>query len=205
MLTLSQNKKIAISAIAIFAVSFMFMLFFLETGGIQTTTIQTDAVHVNESSIAEASLEAAYREYLSDKDAPMVVIDVEGKVKYASADFCSMLSVKCDALTGHSLFDHINSKDMAEFVSSHSKLISEGEKLEGIGPYRISGNDGELLVMLSAYPVLNKKNKVIEIIFSAKDLTEQVEELNKNTDNDPGPAWIKHIYPDSRLMVDKII
>lgn len=215
MLKLSQNKKIALSAIALFLVSFSLMLFFLNNGFESTNHSQVNVLEINGHagySSEAVDLEMSYRNYLKDPNAPFFVTDATGEIKYAGKDFCQFLSVKCDVFVGSVLFDYINSKDLSTVVADHTKLIQEGEPAEGLGPYRMLKRDKELLLLFNAYPVSDKDGKVSEIIFSVKDLTEQVEELKENKEKQDR-FWLEKLYPkikdvedqqDIRMVVDKI-
>jgi PAS domain S-box-containing protein len=222
MLTLSQNKKIAISAIALFIVSFTIMLFFLEKNGNDLDHGQVDILDVTGHEDVEAEEndpEAIYREYLADEENPIFVIDAEGTIQFASDDLCRLLKVDCENFIESSFFNYVNTKDLPDLVAAHTKLIQDPEPTEGLGPYRILKAQKEILVLLNAYPIVDKDGKVIEIVFGMKDITTQAEELNdegvpeeedsiRNNDN-----WIEKLYPkinemkdqqEIRMVVDKI-
>lgn len=230
---ISQNKKIAISAIGVFVVSFMAMLFFLSNSSSDGGNLKTNVLHANKDEAHDLNEpEAAYREYIDDSRAPIVVTNPEGEVLYASEAFCSLISADDDVIVGTLIFDYINTKDLAELFTSHTKLLQGGERIEGIGPLRMLKGEEEVLVLLSAYPIMNKDNMVVKIIFSARDLTEQVHEFNGDTSekvkvkdkeenkeensSDQKGNWIKYLYPkinelentkeldDPELIVDKI-
>lgn len=208
---LTQNNKIIVSAIAIFLVSFALMLFFLENNGADLDHGRVDVLHSGEHR-EDASLETFYRNYLKDVDALMFVANVEGEVNFADSEFCGFLAVGCEEFVGSVFFDYINSKDLSAFTADHSKLIQEGEAIEGLGPYRMLKGNEEILVLLNAYPILDKDDRVTEIVFSVKDLTEQVEEMQDKSEGGK-KKWIQEVYPrikemrdqpDVRMMVDKI-
>lgn len=220
--TLSQNKKIAISAMALFLVSFAAMLLFLESG--ETSTQKASVLNAgkgeNNESVSENAEQLkidAYKSYLKEVDSQFFVTTAEGKFIYMNDEFCELLSVKCEDLKDKPFFDYINSKDLSTVVSNHTKLIQDGEPSEGLGPYRMIKGKEEILVLFSAYPILGEDLKVSEIVFSVKDLTAQAEELNENGKTDEKQEedknWIKSLYPkikemkdenDIRRMVDKI-
>jgi len=82
MAFLSQNKKIALSALSLFLLSLTSMVLFLsDLGGEHAKTDVLgagDAAH----SVQEANAEAEYRALLSDTELPILVIDSEGKVVF---------------------------------------------------------------------------------------------------------------------------
>jgi PAS domain S-box-containing protein len=220
-ITLTQNRKIAITAVALFLLSFAFMLFFLKNGG-EGSHSQVDVLgagnHGEESS--EVDMESFYREYTEGNQLePIFVTNTEGIVSYSVEAFCDLISVECETLIGSSIFDYINSEDLTAVFSNHTKLIQDGEVDEGIGPYRMLKSDKEILVLLSVYPILGEDEKVTELVFLVKDLTEQVEEMNSDDSEDSNSPekkdenWIYDLYPkikdtgntgEVRMVVDKI-
>lgn len=222
MLTLTQNKKIAISAISLFLVSFTSMLFFLKNNGTDLNNGQTNVVGSNEynsEQTEEVNEESVYRGYLGNEESPIFVVNTEGKIVFASDDCCGLLSVSCDKFIGELFFDYINTKDLSALVAEHTKLIQNPKFTENIGPYRMIKDDKEILVLFDAYPILDDNKKVTEIIFSVKDITEQAEELNESPSISPSNAeneqktWFDDLYPqiqdmknqqEIRMMVDKI-
>lgn len=220
MLTLTQNKKIAISAISLFLVSFAGMLFFLKNNGNELeqgkTNVLESTKHGTEQ-VAEIDQESIYREYIGSEENPIFVVNAEGNVVFASDDCCKLLSVNCDEFVGKLFFDYINTKDLSSLVSAHTKLIQDPKSTEGLGPYRMIKDNKEILVLFDAYPILDEDKKVTEIIFSVKDITEQAEGLNDpdapQTPKDKEKTWFDDLYPkiqdmkeeqDMRMMVDKI-
>lgn len=207
MSILSQNKKIALCAGFVFTISFATMVFFLEKQGNSLEHVQTDVIHAEENT----SEEAGFRKIAGDSEDPLVVINAEGKVEFGSEDFCKLLKVGCDELKEALLFDYIHSKDLSKFASDHSKIVHNGEKKEGIGPYRIVVSGEEILAIFNAYPVLDGK-KVSQIILTVRDLTDQVESINSEDEGEvEQPKWIRKLYPrikeeDSglKLVVDKV-
>ncbi len=217
MHTLSQNKKIAISAIALFLVSFSSMLFFLENheGELDSGHVNILEASNHEDLAAEDDPEAIYRSYLGDQESPIFVVDAEGKIGYASKGSCNLLQVDCESFIGTLFFDYINTKDLPELVSAHTKLIQEPSLTEGLGPYRMLQEDKEILVLLSAFPLFDEEGKVEQIVFGMKDLSEQVEELNEEEEatEKKDKHWLDDLYPkikdmkeeqELRMMVDKI-
>lgn len=189
----------------------MFMLFFLENNGVDLEHGQVDVLH-SASHAEETSLEMFYKNHTSGDNDLIFVANAEGEVQYATAEFCEFLEVKCSEFVGSVFFDYINSKDLSEFIPDHSKLLQDGEAVEGHGPYRMLKGDEEILVLLNAYPILDREDKVTEIVFSVKDLTEQVEEMNDEPERGE-KKWIQEVYPrieemsdqnEVRMMVDKI-
>ncbi len=204
MITLSQNKKIAITAIALFLVSFVAMLFFLENNGEDSSHGQVNILEVggHGGEIVVIDPETMYREYMGGTENPVFVMNADGQIIFATDDCCDLLAVDCDDYVGKSFFEYINTKDLPEFVTSHLKLVQNPKLTEGMGPYRMVGEKKEILVLFNAYPVVDAEGKVEEIVFSIKDITEQAEEMNKDAekiDNVEG-AWIKTFYPKVASM-----
>lgn len=243
MPSLSQNKKIAISAIAVFIVSFSIMLFFLGKGDDVAQKSQTNlmdfeheegkdggAENADDVKLSEIAIAAIYKPYLEDVTAPFFVIDVEGNFQYLSEKFCQLMLSKCEQLKNKKLFDFVNSKDLSDFVSVHTKLIQNGKDLSGIGPLRMITGEKEKLLLLNAKLLKGKKSKIELIIFSVKDLTQKANELknhsteknvtqsaeeeqgenDQKTDGDNEEAtekkdssdWIDDLYPKIKEMRD---
>ncbi len=199
MLTLSQNKKIAITAIALFLISFAAMLFFLENNGEDSNHGQVNILDVggHGEEVVVIDPETMYREYMGGTENPVFVMNADGQITFATDDCCNLLAVDCDDYVGKSFFEYINTKDLPDFVTSYMKLVQEPKLTEGMGPYRMIGEEKEILVLFSAYPVVDIEGKVEEIVFSIKDITEQAEEMNKNereVENTEG-VWIETFYP----------
>ncbi len=220
---LTQNRKIALAAVMLFVLSFMGMLFYLENASMEFDHGQTAVMHATEAT-GELSAEDKYRSYFDNKENPVFTVNIEGKIVFASTDFCELLSIQCGGIIDNKIFDFVNSKDLPDLVSVYTRLIQQKEKQNGLGPYRMLQNDREILILFDVYPVLDNHEEIQEIVFSAKDLTEQVEELNENG-NGENPAdeakdedtdtqnWIYQIYPkiremqkdqDVKMLVDKI-
>lgn len=220
MAKISQNKKIALSAVAIFIVSFSVMLFFLgdNQGGLgsgeanvlnsggshgeQTETI--DLAKYSEESISEA-LKA---------DEPIFVVTAEGIFDKANSNFCNILDFECEKLKGKKLFDYISKDHIADFVSAHSELILYGKNMDGIGPIKMANKKHERLLLFSAKPLADEDGKVSHIIFAAKDLTEIIKDFRKvdKEKTEEQRKWFERLYPrieesenqDTKILVDKI-
>lgn len=189
MNSLSQNKKIALSALGVFIISFVTMLFFLKSsaftsmGDIEANILQSGGHEseskedLNESGKGEEA-EAGYRGYLHETDEPLVVTNSEGKIEYISEDFCELIDVRCSILNDTLLFNYINVADLTDFVVAHSKLMQSEDILEGLGPFRMLKGDREILVLFNAHAVKSEDGNVSHIIFSANDITKRVEEMN---------------------------
>lgn len=222
MTHLSQNRKIAFSAFGLFLISFVMMALFLKNssdlgqgeanvlGAEGGHEIQADSVGVVDTDFAKI---------IGETSDPVIVTNAEGKVEYANEKFCSMISVKCEKFQGVLFFDFINSKDLSGFVSTHGKLFQTGVKIDGIGPYRLLKGKTEIIVLFDAEPLL-KDGKVFAVSLHVKDITDKVNELNKDksavpTTENPqeNKDWIENIYPnlkwikdstDIKLMVNKL-
>lgn len=205
MITLSQNKKIVIASMGIFFISFSSLIFFLEQGKNAGEHGQTNVLHAPSSSSEETSSaeEKPYLESIDELKTPFFIIDEEGTILHISDKFERLLNMGTEA-EGEKIFDYINSKDIASLASVHAKTIHDGKSKEGIGPYRMLKSEDELLLLFNITPVLDKAEKVSYLIFEAKDLTQQVEELIEND-------WVDHLYPqlkkikdnEARLVVEK--
>ena len=142
----------------------------------------------------------------------------EGKFTYASPDFCKLIEENCGLITGKLFFDYVNGNDLADFASTHAKIVKNGDDSEGLGPYRLYKANGEQgpFVMLNIHVLLDNDKKVVEIVFSLKDITGKLNEMQKETpvqeevdtkssEEVPLPEKEEDSRPsDARLMVEKI-
>lgn len=192
MLTLSQNKKIAISAVALFLMSFMGMLFFLENNGAEVENGHVNILEVGGhgdnddgeegTEVVVIDPETMYRSYLDDTEDPIFVINAEGEIIFASDDCCDLLGTECRELEGTSFFEHINTKDLPDFVTAQMKIMNDPKLTEGMGPFRMIKGEENIIVLFNAYPVLDEASKVQEVVFSINDITAQVEEMNSKAE-----------------------
>lgn len=202
---ISQNKKIAISAISIFAVSFSVMLLFL--GGSQGGVGGKGSASVFHVGGEKTDHTAELVELGNDE--PMFLTNGEGMLISVNSMFCELISKSCEHLKGKKLFDLINSKDLPDLVSEFTKLTRDGGKVEAIGPFRFADGGGEKLVILSVETVNGSDNKVSALVFKIKDITKQMKELNEPQEG----GWYEKLYPkvkdmddqDSKLLVEKVV
>lgn len=170
MAILSQNKKIAISAMAVFVISFTSMLFFLDAGKDLNQT-QADVLHSKPDDVGE------YQQY-AELETPVFVTNAEGKFEYVNDKFCSFVRANCERTGEMKIYDYVSEGGHAELASMYAKLLQGGKKIEGMGPVLISsGKKSEKLILLTGDPILDNKDRVQSIIFTVKDLTKQVEAL----------------------------
>lgn len=204
MSNFSENKKIAISAIAIFMVSFSVMLFFLGKGGGDLNHGETSVLNATEEK------ETASRE--KETLEPIFTTNTEGLIISSNDIFIKLIGSKEKELIGDKVFDYIKKEELADFAADFAKVIQNSEKKDGIGPYTIVNGTTEKLVLFSVKPVANKNNKVEEITFFAKDLSEKMQEYKEKTTESEEKSWYNKIYPkikdseekDQKLLVDKI-
>lgn len=202
MSKLSQNKKIAISAVSLFAASFSTMLFFLGGGTLNPDDLKASVTkggnHQGEVTVAKKEAEAGDEAKLENlKEDTVFVTDVEGFIQKANPGFCKLVSEECKELVGQKFFDLVNKDDLSELASIYGKLGREGKRMDAIGPIRLIDGQDNRLVILSAFPVIDKDGKVIKIRFSAKDITKKVEDLklDKESEENLDKDWMKKIYP----------
>lgn len=213
MLKLTQNHKIAISVAAIFMISLSIMLFLLGGNSQNMQHLKTSVSHSSESSNTETEMSAKYKNYFSEPSDLVFAVDAAGKFTYASEEFCELIKSDCKLLSGKLFFKYVNEEDLADFASTHAKIVKEENDSQGLGPFRLQKANGEkgALVMLSVHAVLDSNKEISEIVFCVKDITKKVDDMNidvkeiesqypktsQEEDEDARPG-------DSRLMVDKI-
>ena len=227
MLKLNQSHKIAISVASIFMVSLSIMMFLLGSGNQNLGHIQASIGHAGATEATteepESKTEDVYKSYFKDPDPAIFSVDSEGKFKYLNDEFCELLNQDCIKLEGTLFFEQIHYTDLADMASKHAKIVQGGKDLSGVGPFRLNkkgtGN-ATALVMFDIHAVLDDNKEVSEIVFSVKDITSKVSDMNEDNNADAGtdfskkdpvtpveksePTDTEESQEDSRLMVDKI-
>ena len=215
MAKISQNKRVAISAVALFIVSFSIMLFFL---GDKTGNLWKDSVlHGGEregASFNYLSIDSIYKAYLASFDEPIFVTNKGGKFEYANDLYEEKFESNFSDLRGKKFLDFVNTEDISELAQVYTKVIQSGKSISATGPFRMISGEEERLVLLTAIPLINSESMVEKIIFVVKDLTDQVEELNGDVKGQKQEveSWVNKLYPkikeiekgETKLLVDKI-
>jgi PAS domain-containing protein len=189
MIILSQNNKIALSALAIFLVTFASMLFFLGdhdisgSGGADVLNSHGDASD-EEMQLVGSSLFVEEMAAVKNSPLPVIITDNELTIHYSRGDFCEFLEISCEEVDGKTLFELVGTDDVVDLASLNLKLVQDGVKIDSIGPYKIGITDEAKLVLLSATPVKDKEDKVFRIIFEIKDITERIEMFKVNEDGE---------------------
>ncbi|MFA7685176.1 MAG: PAS domain-containing protein [Candidatus Gracilibacteria bacterium] len=222
MLKLTQGHKIAISVAAIFMVSLSIMLFLLGGGSQNLGHVQADVSHSTSNGESEGEgdlslkLLEEYEAYFEESSDIVFATDAASKFTYASEDFCKLIEENCSLINGKLFFDYVDGKDLADLASTHAKIVKNGNDSKGLGPYRLHKANGDQgpFVMLSTHSILDNEKKVVEIVFSLKDITDKLNEMQKETpiqeevhtksseevtlpEDDSRPG-------DTRLMVEKV-
>ena len=187
MVHLSQNKKIAASAVVVFFVSFSVMLFFLKNSGQEFNNGAANLLAVGghddeENHEFDYSEIEAVQEYFDDDNA-VLILDREGEIYGTSEEFCELLTVECEEIAHQPLIDFVHEKDVKSFAKGQAKMLNSEKDLDGLGPYRFSGKDNVAMVMLNAHPIVNKEGEADYIAVSVKDLTEDIEDFNTEKKN----------------------
>ncbi len=182
MTKISQNTKVYISALSIFVVSLSVILFFFEgyegSKGHHGKANVLGAGHENHEDLDEQVLTIQnYKNYLSGLDHAWLVTNSAGEIDHYSEDFLDLVGGDTDKVVGKLLFDYVNTRDLPDLFSETSEVILDGKEKTSIGPFRINGENEELLALLNAKPVLDENQKVVKIIYEIKDLTEQIQEM----------------------------
>ena len=231
MTTLSQGKKIALTAVAIFSVSLTMLIIFLDESkyglhnGSASVMTSHKSSHGEEAETPSHEEGAAEYQYLGDilEEQAAFVTSPEGKLLEVNEAFCELLDRQCESFKDSSIFDYVNSKDISELAGVHGKIVHDGAEFDGLGPYRMLKNNKEIMLLFDAIPSIGESEKVENIIFRVKDITEKVEQLNsskKESDAeveevkevDSKESWVEQLYPkveekkgeaDDKLLVNK--
>ena len=215
MYTFDQNKKILLSAAILFTLSFSVMVFFLQRYSGDFDHGQADVLNHGSEEITQESQDPTWLEHLPE-DAPAFVIVPDGHFEFVNDSLQRLLGLE-DNYSGKLLFDYVDSEDLSLLVTAETELIQGAESRDNIGPIRLYNGKRDIIVFLSAIPVLDDDDHVQYIIFSVYDLTEKIDELRKNEeeaeDNSPenglkkgNAPTIKEVPEDGhhRFTVEKI-
>lgn len=205
MVKFSQNKKIAISAIALFVISFTTMTFFLGGG----TSEHGSANVMSPGGSGHGGGDEALTESTVAKTG--FSTDVSGNITVASNEFCKLLNKNCEEIIKQPIYKYVNKDDFSELSEVLGKLTSNAQTIDSIGPIKISADQGEeKMVILSAQSVQSEEEKITVINFSVKDITDKVDG-KPTTEEEPAATkeeedlweedlWKDHIYPRIKDM-----
>ncbi|PIR55379.1 hypothetical protein COU74_01250 [Candidatus Peregrinibacteria bacterium CG10_big_fil_rev_8_21_14_0_10_36_19] len=181
MVQISQNKKIAISAFAVFVVSFSVMLFILKHSGQDfehgAANILAASHSAEENDHSDYSKLEDVKSYINENEISFI-LNLQGDIYESSKKFCELLEMDCQDIKGSSVFDVIHTSDVKTFAADNAKIITSKEKFEGLGPYRLSSENGEAMVLLNTKPLM-QNNQIEYISVQVEDLTAKIEEFKK--------------------------
>lgn len=195
MVKFSQNKKIAISAIALFVVSFSTMIFFL--GGDIKGAANVMGAGEHGGGSGHGGAEAVTAEINKSGFST----DVSGNITVVGKDFCVLLNQECPELIKQPIYKYVDKDDFSELSEVLGKVVESPQSIDSIGPIHVSADqEKEKLVILSAKSIQNAEGKITGINFNVKDITDKVDGTNKSgtkTENkeDVKSEWIDGIYP----------
>ncbi len=206
---LSQNSKIALGTMAVFMVSVSVMMFLLGQNGEGVNPhMAASVMHSSDSHVEDSQgqsdpdqNEELYKSYFNQEAEMILVINSEGEFEYICDRICEKIDLNCKSLEKSHFFDYLNENDLVEYITIHTKLIQNPQNMDGVGPFRLKNNDKEIFALFSIRPVTDDEEKVEKLIFSIKDITEQIEEMTKEQEKQ---EYLRKIEDAGRLMVDKI-
>ena len=195
-MSLSLNKKIAISSLMILVMSFTSITVFLQNGGDENSHAGTD--HGKASILSHGSgdedlannshkdsryvkIDKALRAHVKDKKATVLVTDTDGEVMYVTSDFYNIFNIdKNTDFIGKNLFDCIYSEDISDFTKKYAKAIKEDGT--GLGPIRVDLGGEERFIMLTSFKY-EVDGEIEKVIFSIHDMTKKFEKFKNRTGN----------------------
>jgi len=211
MQKISQNKKIAISAIALFVISLSTMIFFL--GGDANVASEGGANVMGSHGGAEkegggSSIDISKTGFSTD---------LSGNILVTSKEFCKLLGQKCEDIVKQPIYKYVDKDDFSEVAAVLGKLSVSEQTIDSIGPIRIGTDSNSMkIVILSAQSVKDHDGKMMGINFSVKDITDKVGGNGKKLENsnstddseDAQKSWLDGIYPkikDVNDQTDKLL
>lgn len=195
MVKFSQNKKIAISAIALFVISFSTMIFFL--GGDVKGAANVMGAGAHGGSSAGAHGEGTSTSEISRSG---FSTDVSGNITIVGKDFCALLNQNCASLIKQPIYKYVNKEDFSELAEVLGKVAESAHSIDSIGPIRVSADQEKgKLIILSAKSIQNADGKITGINFGVKDITDKVDgtktEVKPEAKEETKSEWLDGIYP----------
>jgi PAS domain S-box-containing protein len=207
MSPITQNNKIAISAVSIFLASFVSMLVFMNQQDVSSDYVKADVLetakehglqegghgvyfsgeghgdsHEEEAEAGhsvDAGDEDLYRAIAGNFDDPLFALKPTGHVEFLSQSFCEDYGYELNEMEKNVFFSYIYASDLPEFVATYTEVIQSGKSVDRVGPYRFLNSDGTKTVhLISLLPVVNEDtDKVTEVIGTLKDITHTLEDF----------------------------
>jgi hypothetical protein len=173
MLKVSQNKKIAVSAIALFAVSFSTMIFFLggdlKIGSVGGANVMGAGSHGSTTETPEA-------EGKTPENKMGFSTDLSGNITVLGEEFCELLNQNCEDIIKQPIYKYVNKSDFSELSKVLGELSHTTKSIDSIGPIKVSADEGEeKIIILSAKSEVGSDGKVSGINFSVKDITDKMD------------------------------
>lgn len=197
MVKFSQNKKIAISAIALFVISFSTMIFFLGGDVKGAANVMGAGEHGGSSAGTHSGAEVSTTEVSKTGFST----DVSGNITVVGKEFCTLLNQNCADLIKQPIYKYVDKEDFSELAEVLGKVAESAQSIDSIGPIRVSAEqEKEKLIILSAKSIQNAEGKITGINFGVKDITDKVDGTNKpeiktETKEETKNEWLQGIYP----------
>jgi PAS domain S-box-containing protein len=221
IMSLGENRKIAIVVISIFVVSIISVVFLVGKDHLPSSgeNLKIDVLDVvgghGDSHGDSYKQESVYRKILENTEDPVFAIETDGTIAYLSSGFEAQLGYDLGELKEELFFTLISEKDLPSLAAKFTELIDNENVLDSIGPFRINTKDGDHRYILISATHLEEKDHSGKIVGTIKDITESIEEFKEEKEEikDDGPK-IKETEnieteeeedeDESRLVVESI-
>ncbi|KKQ69700.1 MAG: Sporulation kinase E [Candidatus Peregrinibacteria bacterium GW2011_GWA2_38_36] len=193
MLPLNQSRKIALIAVGLFVVSISILF----------TVTQKSSFMSGDLKAQIFGSTATHEQAPETSSDPVVVIQTDNKVTYASPSFKTALGYTDESLKDADFFGLVHSGDAGEVAKFITKIVQDHNEMKNLGPYRIKGSDGQYKVYMANATVKMSAGKVTQIVITMKDITKSVEQIN-NDEQTGKPIRTMKNDPDKKVMASKV-
>lgn len=183
---LKQNKNIVLVALGLFMASMSVLFFFLKDDQQGHHELKANIVD-SISFKTHQEEEKLYREMIHNEKDQVIVIGLDGLIKFVSWDFEAKTGYHGKDIKNTLFFSYLNPDDLSIFLEAFGKVIDSESALSMVGPYRIKDHKGQYHFHIgSLYPIIEHE-KVVEIAIATRDITEELKKDSTTADphNDP--------------------
>ena len=174
---IKQNKKILVITLGLFLTSSAILFL--------TLSMEHDVGNKNKASISHSSeivkvrSEEEYRAILHDKKNPILALDIDGKIQFASDEFLQKLQIT-DSVQEVSYYDFFHKDDLVTFMNAYGELLKNKTPVSAVGPYRLRTGNGNYVYHIGYLaPLLNKDGEIESILVVTKSIEDKMQEINE--------------------------
>jgi PAS domain S-box-containing protein len=122
-----------------------------------------------------AAIEKEYRDKVQNQDDPLVVVGLDGSVKFTSWNFEEQTGLHPETIAEKPFFNNLNPEDMPTYFAAFGKVIETGKPMTMVGPYHLRESDGTYKLHMGAiYPIADESGKVVKLCLTSRNISDQV-------------------------------